>query len=210
MRSRHQPSAIFYLMRAAIPGMKARKWGRIITPLPRTAWSRARTSRPMSRPSTASRASPRRSRSKRRRYGITVNCISPGYVWTPLGREPDPGHDEGPRNLTREQVINDVLLAAQPTKDSSHPGASRGARAVPLQRGGEVGHRREPEHGRGLDRRLGFARCASRSLPPSCSPLNGCAQSGATGVVAQPSRDWRAGRNGVRSQAAARVADSLR
>jgi 3-hydroxybutyrate dehydrogenase len=48
-------------------------------------------------------------------FGITSNCISPGYVWTPLveGQIPDQMKSRG---LTREQVMNDVLLAAQPTK----------------------------------------------------------------------------------------------
>jgi 3-hydroxybutyrate dehydrogenase len=48
-------------------------------------------------------------------HGITANCISPGYVWTPLveGQIPDQMKSRG---LTREQVMNDVLLAAQPTK----------------------------------------------------------------------------------------------
>jgi 3-hydroxybutyrate dehydrogenase len=47
--------------------------------------------------------------------GVTVNCISPGYVWTGLveNQIPDTMRTRG---LTREQVINDVLLAAQPTK----------------------------------------------------------------------------------------------
>ena len=47
--------------------------------------------------------------------GITANCISPGYVWTPLveGQIPDTMKARG---MTREQVINDVLLAGQPTK----------------------------------------------------------------------------------------------
>jgi len=47
--------------------------------------------------------------------GITVNCISPGYVWTPLVENQIPD-TMASRGLTREQVINDVLLAAQPTK----------------------------------------------------------------------------------------------
>ena len=49
------------------------------------------------------------------RDGITVNCISPGYVWTPLVEQQIPDTMKT-RGLTREQVINDVLLAAQPTK----------------------------------------------------------------------------------------------
>ena len=47
--------------------------------------------------------------------GITANCISPGYVWTPLVEDQIPDQMKS-RGLTREQVMNDVLLAAQPTK----------------------------------------------------------------------------------------------
>ena len=49
------------------------------------------------------------------RDGVTVNCISPGYVWTTLVEAQIPDTMKA-RGLTREQVINDVLLAAQPTK----------------------------------------------------------------------------------------------
>ena len=49
------------------------------------------------------------------RFGVTANCISPGYVWTPLVEKQIPDTMKA-RNLTREQVIHDVLLAAQPTK----------------------------------------------------------------------------------------------
>ena len=48
-------------------------------------------------------------------FGVTVNCISPGYVWTPLVENQIPDTMKA-RGLTREQVINDVLLDAQPTK----------------------------------------------------------------------------------------------
>jgi len=44
-----------------------------------------------------------------------VNCISPGYVWTPLVENQIPDTMKA-RGLTREEVMNDVLLAAQPTK----------------------------------------------------------------------------------------------
>ena len=52
--------------------------------------------------------------------GITVNCISPGYVWTPLVENQIPD-TMAARGLTREQVMNDVLLAAQPTKEFVTP-----------------------------------------------------------------------------------------
>src|SRR5271155_5648942 len=48
-------------------------------------------------------------------FGVTANCISPGYVWTPLVERQIPDTMKA-RNMTREQVINDVILDAQPTK----------------------------------------------------------------------------------------------
>jgi 3-hydroxybutyrate dehydrogenase len=48
-------------------------------------------------------------------FGVTANCISPGYVWTPLVENQIPDTMKA-RNMTREQVMNDVLLAGQPTK----------------------------------------------------------------------------------------------
>ena len=47
---------------------------------------------------------------------ITCHCIRPGYVWTPLVEKQIPDTMEA-RNMGRDQVINDVLLAAQPTKE---------------------------------------------------------------------------------------------
>jgi 3-hydroxybutyrate dehydrogenase len=47
--------------------------------------------------------------------GITCNCISPGYVWTPLVEKQIP-ETINARHMSRDQVINDVLLAAQPPK----------------------------------------------------------------------------------------------
>ena len=47
---------------------------------------------------------------------MTVNCISPGYVWTPLVAKQIPDQMKT-RNMTEEQVKRDVLLAAQPTKE---------------------------------------------------------------------------------------------
>jgi 3-hydroxybutyrate dehydrogenase len=47
--------------------------------------------------------------------GITVNNICPGYVWTSLVENQIPDTMKA-RGLTRDQVINDVLLANQPQK----------------------------------------------------------------------------------------------
>jgi len=48
-------------------------------------------------------------------YGVTCNAICPGYVWTPLV-ENQIGDTAKARGISREEVIRDVLLAAQPNK----------------------------------------------------------------------------------------------
>ena len=134
----------------------------------------------MSPPSTASPASPRRSRWKPRRDGITVNCISPGYVWTPLVEQQIPDTMKT-RGLTREQVMNDVLLAAQPTKRFVTPEEVAALAAVPVPRRGAVDHRREPQHGRGLDRGLSVAPMRLVPILATSLALAGC------GVIEHPS-----------------------
>ncbi len=47
--------------------------------------------------------------------GITMNAICPGYVWTPLVEKQIPDTAKA-RGITEQQVIDDVLLHAQPTK----------------------------------------------------------------------------------------------
>ncbi len=47
---------------------------------------------------------------------ITVNYVSLGYVWTPLVEHQIPDTMKA-RGLTRERVINNVLLDSQPTKE---------------------------------------------------------------------------------------------
>lgn len=109
-------SSAFHAIRAAVPGMKKKGWGRIIN----TASAHSLV------------ASPFKSAYVSAKHGIagltktvalevatnkiTCNCISPGYVWTPLVEKQIPDTMKA-RNLTREQVINDVLLDAQPTKE---------------------------------------------------------------------------------------------
>ena len=52
-------------------------------------------------------------------FNVRCNAISPGYVHTPLVDKQIPDTMKA-RNMTREQVINDVILAAQPTKEFVH------------------------------------------------------------------------------------------
>ncbi len=113
-------SAAWHLIRAAVPHMRAAGWGRIIS----TASAHSKV------------ASPNKSAYVMAKHGIdgltktialetatdgiTVNCISPGYVWTPLVENQIPDTMKA-RGLTREQVLDDVLLAAQPTKQFVTP-----------------------------------------------------------------------------------------
>jgi 3-hydroxybutyrate dehydrogenase len=48
-------------------------------------------------------------------HGVTCNAICPGYVWTPLV-ENQIDDTAKARGISREEVIRDVLLAAQPNK----------------------------------------------------------------------------------------------
>ncbi len=108
-------SAAFHAMRAAVPGMKARKWGRIIS----TASAHSLVASPFkSAYVTAKHGLAGLTKTvalEVATFGVTANCISPGYVWTPLVEKQIPDTMKA-RNMTAEQVKRDVLLAAQPTK----------------------------------------------------------------------------------------------
>jgi 3-hydroxybutyrate dehydrogenase len=109
-------SAAFHAIRAAMPGMKARKWGRIIN----TASAHSLVASPFkSAYVTAKHGLAGLSKTvalEGATFGITSNCISPGYVWTPLVEKQIPDTMKA-RNMTAEQVKTQVLLAAQPTKE---------------------------------------------------------------------------------------------
>jgi len=108
-------SSAFHVIRAALPGMKARKWGRIIN----TASAHSLVASPFkSAYVTAKHGLAGLTKTvalEAATFGVTANCISPGYVWTPLVEKQIPDTMQA-RNMTREQVMNDVLLAGQPTK----------------------------------------------------------------------------------------------
>ena len=113
-------SAAFHAMRAAVPGMKSRGWGRIIS----TASAHSKVASPFkSAYVTAKHGIDGLTKTvalEVATHGVTVNCISPGYVWTPLVENQIP-ETMKTRGLTRDQVINDVLLEAQPTKQFVTP-----------------------------------------------------------------------------------------
>ncbi len=108
-------SSAFHTTRAAMKGMKASKWGRIIN----TASAHALVASPFKSAYVAAKHGiagfTKTIALEGATFGITSNAICPGYVWTPLVEKQIPD-TMAARGLTREQVINDVLLDAQPTK----------------------------------------------------------------------------------------------
>lgn len=109
-------SAAFHAIRAAIPVMKKAGWGRIIS----TASAHSLVASPYKAAYVAAKHGlaglTKTAALELATQKITVNCISPGYVWTPLVEHQIPDTMTA-RGLTREQVINDVLLDSQPTKE---------------------------------------------------------------------------------------------
>jgi len=113
-------SAVFHACRLAVPGMKARGWGRIIS----TASAHSLVASPFKAPYVATKHAvagfTKSLALELATSGVTANCISPGYVWTALIENQIPDTMKT-RNLSREAVINDVLLAKQPTKKFVQP-----------------------------------------------------------------------------------------
>jgi len=113
-------SAVFHACRLAVPGMKARGWGRIIS----TASAHSLVASPFKAPYVATKHAvagfTKSPALELATSGVTANCISPGYVWTALIENQIPDTMKT-RGLSREAVINDVLLAKQPTKKFVQP-----------------------------------------------------------------------------------------
>jgi 3-hydroxybutyrate dehydrogenase len=113
-------TAAFHTVRRAVPHMKAQGWGRIIN----TASAHSKTASPFKGAYNAAKHGldgfTKTVALELAQSGVTANCISPGYVWTPLVENQIPDTMKA-RGLSREQVINDVLLAKQPTKRFVQP-----------------------------------------------------------------------------------------
>ena len=108
-------TASFHTIRLALPAMKPRKWGRIVN----IASAHALVASPYKSAYVAAKHGiaglTKTVALEVATHGITMNAICPGYVWTPLVEKQIPETARA-RGITEDQVINDVLLHAQPTK----------------------------------------------------------------------------------------------
>src|SRR6202521_3207194 len=109
-------SAAFHAIRATVPGMKAKKWGRIVN----TASAHSLVASPFKAAYVSAKHGivglTKTVALELATFGATVNAISPGYVWTQMAERQIPDTMKA-RNMTEEEVKRDVLLAAQPTKE---------------------------------------------------------------------------------------------
>jgi 3-hydroxybutyrate dehydrogenase len=108
-------SATFHTTRLALPAMKAKSFGRIVN----IASAHALVASPYkSAYVTAKHGVAGFTKTvalEVAEAGITVNAVCPGYVLTPLVEAQIPDTAKA-RGITTEEVIRNVLLAAQPTK----------------------------------------------------------------------------------------------
>lgn len=108
-------SAAFHTIRAVVPDMKSRQWGRIIN----VASAHALVASPFKSAYVAAKHGivglTKTIALETAEHGITVNAICPGYVLTPLVEKQIPETAKA-RGLTEDEVVRDVLLKAQPTR----------------------------------------------------------------------------------------------
>ena len=108
-------SAAFHTIRLSVPGMKAQGWGRIIN----IGSAHALIASPFKSAYVAAKHGiaglTKTVALELAQSGITANTVCPGYVLTPLVEKQIPDTMQA-RGLSRDEVVRDVLLAAQPTK----------------------------------------------------------------------------------------------
>ena len=108
-------SSAFHTVRAALPAMKKNRWGRVVN----IASAHALVASPFKSAYVAAKHGlaglTKTVALEVAEQGITVNAICPGYVRTPLVEKQIPDQAKA-RGISEEQVVRDVILAAQPTK----------------------------------------------------------------------------------------------
>lgn len=108
-------SSAFHTTRLAIPEMKKKNWGRVIN----IASAHALVASPFKSAYVSAKHGiagfTKTAALEVAEHGITVNAVCPGYVLTPLVEKQIPETAKA-RGITEQQVVSDVLLAAQPTK----------------------------------------------------------------------------------------------
>src|SRR5918996_98809 len=113
-------SSSFHTVRAALPAMKARGWGRIIN----IASAHALVASPFKSAYVAAKHGllglTKVVALEAAASGVTCNAICPGYVLTPLV-ERQVADQARARGISEQEVMRDVLLAAQPTKEFVKP-----------------------------------------------------------------------------------------
>ena len=109
-------SAAFHTTRLALGPMKEKGWGRIIN----TGSAHAKVASPFKAAYVAAKHGlaglTKVTALEGAEHGVRCNLVCPGYVHTPLvdGQIDDTAKARG---MTRDEVVKNVLLAAQPTKE---------------------------------------------------------------------------------------------
>lgn len=108
-------SSAFHMIKHALPFMKEQGWGRVIN----LASAHALVASPYKSAYVAAKHGiaglTKTAAIEVAQNGITINAICPGYVKTPLV-ENQIADTAKARGITEEDVVNNVMLAAQPTK----------------------------------------------------------------------------------------------
>ena len=108
-------SATFHTVRLALPAMKAKGWGRIVNIASAHALVASKYKSAYVAAKHGVAGLTKTIALEVAELGITMNAVCPGYVLTPLVEKQIPDTAKA-RGISNEEVIRDVLLAAQPTK----------------------------------------------------------------------------------------------
>jgi 3-hydroxybutyrate dehydrogenase len=109
-------SATFHTVRLALPAMRSRGWGRIVNIASAHALVASKYKSAYVAAKHGVAGFTKTIALEVAEAGITMNAVCPGYVLTPLVEKQIPDTAKA-RGITQAQVVSDVLLAAQPTKN---------------------------------------------------------------------------------------------